>query len=117
MVKGGEVNSPHGRVWYAPKVLQKIIERAILSHEGIESLEKSYEESIRVETRKGFISVNLFLILNLDKRVPETGWEVQKSLKETIEKTTGLRVEQINIYVQGFDSRKEKQLSAVNIPV
>jgi uncharacterized alkaline shock family protein YloU len=40
--------------------------------------------------------------LNLKKRVPEIAWELQKELKEKLEKKTGLRVDRIDIYVQGF---------------
>lgn len=69
---------------------------------GVESWEKNREESLRLEAKRGIVSLQLFLVLNLKKRVPEIAWELQKELKEKLEKKTGLRVDRIDIYVQGF---------------
>lgn len=106
VLKSVEIEVSQGRVVYPLKVIQKVVERVVLRHQGITSLEKNREESIRIDIRKDLITVNLFLVFNLERRVPEVAWELQKNLKETIEKKTGLKVEQIHIYVQGFDSRR-----------
>ncbi|HOA98390.1 MAG TPA: Asp23/Gls24 family envelope stress response protein [Candidatus Atribacteria bacterium] len=82
--------------------MQALVDEVVEGFNGVESWEKNSEESLRIETKKGAISLQLFLILNLKKRVPETAWELQKGLKEMLEKKTGLRVDRIDIYVQGF---------------
>lgn len=115
-LRGVEIDSPQGKVTYALRVLQKIVERAVLQHRGIESLEKDRDESIRIEARKGLITLNLFLVFSLERRVPEVAWELQRNLKETVEKQTGIRVGQINVYVQGFDSRKIDRTPFLKIP-
>ncbi|WP_017873102.1 Asp23/Gls24 family envelope stress response protein [Candidatus Caldatribacterium saccharofermentans] len=101
-MKGCEVLLEEGKVTYSFRVLQKLIECLLQSIPGVESLEKNREESIRLDARGDLLSVNLFLILTLERRVPETAWEIQKRVKEKIEKETALRVDHINIYVQGF---------------
>ncbi|MCX7668227.1 MAG: Asp23/Gls24 family envelope stress response protein [Atribacterota bacterium] len=116
ILKGVEIASSQGKITYALRVLQKIVERTVLQHRGIESLEKNRDESIRIEARKGLITLNLFLIFNLERRAPEVAWELQRSLKEIIEKRTGIRVGQVNIYVQGFDSRKMERVPLLGIP-
>ncbi|HOQ67348.1 MAG TPA: Asp23/Gls24 family envelope stress response protein [Candidatus Atribacteria bacterium] len=93
---------PEGQIFYSFRTLQALIDQVIQSFPGVESWEKKREESLRIETKKGAISLQLFLILNLKKKVPETAWELQKELKETLEKKTGLRVDRVDIYVQGF---------------
>ncbi|HOQ51731.1 MAG TPA: Asp23/Gls24 family envelope stress response protein [Candidatus Atribacteria bacterium] len=93
---------PEGQVSYPLKTLQALVNEVIYGFPGVESWEKNQEESLRIETKKGAVSLQLFLILNLKKRVPETAWELQKELKEMLEKKTGLRVDRIDIYVQGF---------------
>ncbi len=101
-MRGCEVLLEEGRVLYSPRVLQRLVEHALQGIAGVGSLEKSPEESIRIDARKGLVSLNLFLIFTLERRVPETAWEVQRRVKERVEKETLLKVEHINIYVQGF---------------
>ncbi|MGC8777169.1 MAG: Asp23/Gls24 family envelope stress response protein [Candidatus Caldatribacteriaceae bacterium] len=115
-LKSVEISSPQGRVIYPLRVVQKIVERTVIHQQGVKSLEKNREESIRIEARKGLITLNLFLILNLERRVPEVAWELQRNLKENLERATGLKVGQINIYVQGFDSPKIDRVPLVGIP-
>ena len=93
---------PEGQIFYPSKTLQALVEQVVQGFPGVESWEKNREESLRMEAKKGVISLQLFLVLNLKKRVPETAWELQKELKERLEKKTGLRVDRTDIYVQGF---------------
>lgn len=97
-----EVVLEGGKVLYSPRVIQRIVERLIKGVPGIGSLEKSKGEGIRLDGRKDVVSLNVFLILTLERRVPETAWELQKKVKEKIERELSLKVEQVNIYVQGF---------------
>ncbi|HAX98390.1 MAG TPA: hypothetical protein DCY12_05770 [Candidatus Atribacteria bacterium] len=67
-------------------------------------MEKQSDESIKIETKKESLNISLYLNFTLEKRVPEVAWDVQKSLKDNFEKKTGLRVDRIDIFVQGFSS-------------
>lgn len=111
-----EINLLEGKVIYTLKAVQKLIEQAILRHQGIKSLEKNRMESIRIESRKDLISLNLFLIFDLERRAPEIAWELQKSLKEVVERKTGLKVDRINIYVQGFEAQGKEHRFSLDIP-
>ncbi len=66
--------------------------------------------------RKGFVSLNLFLIFTLERRVPETAWEVQKRVKEKIEKEMFLKAEHINVYVQAFETGGVANLALQGVP-
>jgi len=102
--KSVEVETDFGRVLLPHRLLHKLVEHIVLSVPGVEALEKSGEESIRIELRKKVISISLFVVLNLTKRVPEVSWELQKKLKEKFESQTGLRLERIDINVQKFSA-------------
>lgn len=93
-----------GKIEYSHRVLVKLIENIIRQVSGVDSLEKQSDESIKIETKKESLNISLYLIFTLEKRVPEVAWDVQKSLKDNFEKKTGLRVDRIDIFVQGFSS-------------
>lgn len=115
-MRGCEVVFEDGKVVYSFRVLQKVVEQVLRGIPGVGSLEKSPEESIRVDARKEFVSLNLFLVFTLERRVPETAWEVQKRVKEKIERETSLKVEHINIYVQGFEGGGTVHLTLQGVP-
>ena len=93
-----------GKIEYSLRVLVKLIEDIVRQVSGVDSLEKQSDESIKIETKKESLNISLYLIFTLEKRVPEVAWDVQKSLKDNFEKKTGLRVDRIDIFVQGFSS-------------
>ncbi|NLJ49516.1 MAG: Asp23/Gls24 family envelope stress response protein [Candidatus Atribacteria bacterium] len=99
-----DISLLEGRVGYSHRVLVKLIEDIILRVPGIDSLEKQPDESIKIETKKESLNISLYLNFTLEKRVPEVAWDVQKNLKDIFEKKTGLKVDRIDIFVQGFSS-------------
>ncbi|MCS7241442.1 MAG: Asp23/Gls24 family envelope stress response protein [Candidatus Caldatribacterium sp.] len=114
-MRGCEVVCEDGKVVYSPRVIQKVVEHVLGGIRGVSSLEKSPEESIRVDARREFVSLNLFLIFTLERRVPETAWEIQKRVKEKIEREMFLKVERINIYVQSFEIGDKADLALQGI--
>lgn len=99
-----DIHLPEGKIEYSYRVLVKLIEDIILRVAGIDSLEKQPDESIKIEAKKESLNISLYLIFTLEKRVPEVAWDAQKNLKDIFEKKTGLKVDRIDIFVQGFSS-------------
>ena len=99
-----EVTFPEGKIEYSLRVLVKLIEKIVLQISGVDSLDKVPEESIKIETKKKFLNISLFIRFTLEKRVPEIAWDLQKILKDQFETKTGLKIDRIDIYVQGFSS-------------
>lgn len=99
-----DIHLPEGKIEYSYRVLVKLIEDIILRVAGIDSLEKQPDESIKIEAKKESLNISLYLIFTLEKRVPEVAWDTQKNLKDIFEKKTGLKVDRIDIFVQGFSS-------------
>ena len=99
-----EILFPEGKIEYSHRVLVKLIEKIIIRIPGVDSLEKTPDESIKIDAKKDALNITLFLNFTLEKRVPEIAWEVQKILKDRFEMKTALRVDRIDIFVQGFTS-------------
>ena len=93
---------PEGKIGYSYRVLVKLIKDIFLQESGIDYLEKQPDESIKIETKKESLNITLFLNFTLEKRVPEVAWDLQKNLKDGFEKKTGLKIDRIDIFVQGF---------------
>lgn len=52
------------------------------------------------------ICIDISLNVEYGTRIPSLAWEVQNSVKETVESVTGLKVTLVNIYVQGVNLPK-----------
>ena len=99
-----DLSVPEGKIEYSFRVLVKLIEKIILQVSGVDSLEKVPEESIKIEVKKESLNITLYVNFTLEKRLTEIAWDVQKILKERFEQITGLKIDRIDICVQGFSS-------------
>jgi len=70
---------------------------------GIRNLSKG----IRVETRDNKIYINIYIIVDFGARIPEVAWNIQETVKKTVERMTGMRVAEANIHVQSVNIPKE----------
>ena len=52
------------------------------------------------------ICIDVYLNVEYGIKIPSLAWEVQNSVKETVESVTGLKVSLVNIYVQGVNLPK-----------
>jgi len=64
---------------------------------------KNFSKGVKVDVGEKDARVDLFLIVNYGVRIPEVAWNVQENVKKAIENMTGLKVEDINIHVQGIN--------------
>ncbi|MDD5644265.1 MAG: Asp23/Gls24 family envelope stress response protein [bacterium] len=81
--------------------------------EGITGIigRKYCEKGIKVEFAEDSIILEIPVIVEYGVRIPETALEIQKKIKERVERLTGNNVKSVNICVQGIklpgDSKKE----------
>lgn len=52
------------------------------------------------------LGIDIHLNVEFEAKIPDLAWEVQNSVKETVEKVTGLKVQQVNIHIQGVNLPK-----------
>jgi uncharacterized alkaline shock family protein YloU len=70
---------------------------------GIRNLSKG----IRVETKADKIYINIYIIAEFGARIPEVAWNIQETVKKTVERMTGMKVAEANIHVQSVNIPKE----------
>ena len=74
---------------------------------------KNLAKGIKVEildNKETRIDVNI--IVEYGARIPDVAFDIQKRVKKAVEEMTGLKVEEVNVHVQGVDT--ENQNSSEN---
>lgn len=79
---------------------------------------KNMSKGVKVDVGEKEVKVDLFLIVNYGVRIPEVAWNVQENVKKAIENMTGLKVDEINIHVQGvnFGQSTKEDDAKINTP-
>ncbi len=89
-----------GKINIFPEVLEEIIAHNISLHEEIKIYSK---KGIKYEIKRGKITVNIMVKVKFGVKIPDLIWEVQKTIKEEIERLTNFTVKEINIHIQEFE--------------
>lgn len=117
-----------GEIRISSEVVSVIASNAAMEVDGIASLSggiagnisqvlgrKNPFRGIKVEvTENREVNIDLHIIVEYGARIPDVAWKIQERIKQNVEQMTGLRVEEINIHVQGvsFDKDSKKVESA-----
>jgi len=70
---------------------------------------KNPGKGVKVEMKEDSVVVDLYVIVEYGIRIPEIAWEIQENVKENIETMTGLKVEKVNIHIEGVNFGNEKK--------
>jgi uncharacterized alkaline shock family protein YloU len=110
-----------GAVKIHNEVISAIASLATLETEGVAGMssslteglahmlgKKDYEKGIKAEVNEDKTKINVSLVVKFGVNIPEVVSKVQKNIKKNVEEMTGLRLEEINVNVQGIQL-KEKQ--------
>lgn len=68
---------------------------------------KNLSKGIKVEVGEKEAAVDLYVIMDYGIRIPDVAAEIQESVKNAIERMTGLVVVEVNINVQGVTFASE----------
>lgn len=79
---------------FADKVTKKIL--------GKENIARG----IGISKEEEGIGIDIYLNVEYGTKIPDLAWEVQNSVKETVESVTGLSVQMVNIHVEGVTMPK-----------
>lgn len=65
--------------------------------------------SLNEKETETVISVDAYVKVRYGKRIPDVAWDLQEFLKNELERSTGYRVDSVNIYVEGvyFDDAEK----------
>jgi hypothetical protein len=116
-----EINNEYGHVSISDDVIASVAGGAAVSCYGIigmasknqvkdgitEILRKeNYAKGIVVKKDEEKLVIDLYIIVMYGTKISEIANNVQSSVKYQIEKTLGVKVDEINIYIQGIKVNK-----------
>ncbi len=102
-----------GNIRIADEVVKTIAAKAAADVEGVYKLaggvvdevskilgKKRPTNGIKVEVGEVECSIEVYLVIKYGYRIPEVAEEVQKAVLEEVSKLSGLKVVEVNVYVQ-----------------
>lgn len=65
---------------------------------------KNLAKGIKVEQNKEKVKIDVNIIVEYGTRIPDVAYEIQNRVKKAVESMTGLKVEEVNVHVQGVNT-------------
>ena len=75
---------------------------------------KNLAKGIKVDKEDEKVKIDVNIIVEYGSRIPDVAFEIQNRVKKSVENMTGLKVEEVNVHVQGVNTdavmnEKEKE--------
>ena len=67
---------------------------------------KNLAKGIKVETENEKTKIDVNIIVEYGTRIPDVAFEIQNKVKQSVENMTGLKVEEVNVHIQGVNTEK-----------
>ena len=80
---------------------------------------KNLAKGIKVDINEDTAKIDVNIIVEYGSRIPDVAFEIQNRVKKSVENMTGLKVEEVNVHVQGVNTdavmneKEEKEESEV----
>ena len=65
---------------------------------------KNLAKGIKVEATEKTAKIDVNIIVEYGSRIPDVAFEIQNRVKKSVETMTGLKVEEVNVHVQGVNT-------------
>ena len=65
---------------------------------------KNLAKGIKVDTSDNKAKIDVNIIVEYGARIPDVAFEIQNRVKTAVENMTGLKVEEVNVHVQGVNT-------------
>lgn len=118
-----DTDEPIGNVKISVDVVAKIAGIAASEIDGVSAMHKSFvggvaqklgkknsSQGVKVEINEEMTTIDLYLVVEYGVKIPELAWNVQESVKASVEAMTGLNVAAVNIHIEGIDFGKDIDL-------
>ena len=69
---------------------------------------KSYTKGIKVDNSEKGLKIDVNIIVEYGARIPDIAYEIQNRVKKAIENMTGLKIEEVNVHIQGVNTDLQK---------
>ena len=116
-----EINNDLGHVFISDDVIASVAGGTAVSCYGIIGMasknqvkdgiteilgKENYSKGIKVKKDEGKLIIDLYIIVMYGTKISEIANNVQSSVKYQIEKTLGVKVDEVNIFIQGIKVNK-----------
>ncbi len=110
-----------GSVKIDDEVLGTIAAIAAKSVPGVHSIATSFvggialffrkipDAGVKVATNDDGVKFYLGVVVDYGINIPEVTWKIQKTIKEEVERSTGFKVSQVNIVIEGIHHPESKK--------
>lgn len=65
---------------------------------------KNLAKGIKVDKEEEKLKIDVNIIVEYGSRIPDVAFEIQNRVKKSVEGMTGLKVEEVNVHVQGVNT-------------
>ena len=65
---------------------------------------KNLAKGIKVDKTDNAVKIDVNIIVEYGSRIPDVAFEIQNRVKKSVENMTGLKVEEVNVHVQGVNT-------------
>ena len=65
---------------------------------------KNLAKGIKTEINEKNVKIDVNIIVEYGSRIPDVAFEIQNRVKKAVESMTGLKVEEVNVHVQGVNT-------------
>ena len=70
---------------------------------------KNLAKGIKVEKIENNTKIDVNIIVEYGSRIPDVAFEIQNRVKKSVEDMTGLKVEEVNVHIQGVNTEVAKE--------
>ena len=70
---------------------------------------KNLSKGIKAETDGNNVKIDVNIIVNYSVRIPDVAFDIQNKVKQSVETMTGLKVNEVNVHVQGVNIEKTEE--------
>ncbi len=70
---------------------------------------KNLSKGIKADIDGNNVKIDVNIIVNYGVRIPDVAFDIQNKVKNSVESMTGLRVEEVNVHVQGVNIEQTEE--------
>ncbi len=74
---------------------------------------KNLAKGIKVDVDEKSAKIDVNIIVEYGARIPDVAFEIQNGVKKSVENMTGLKVQEVNVHVQGVHAVTDKETEEV----
>ena len=109
------LNEEEDNINIAEEVITTIAGIAVSEISGVAEMaggiagKKNLSKGIKAETDGNNVKIDVNIIVNYGVRIPDVAFDIQNKVKQSVETMTGLKVNEVNVHVQGVNIEKTEE--------